>query len=124
LAPAAAHPMRTRPAIPPSPPAGSTQMGAQVVVGVDLSAFLRPEEEKGRIERFLGSAINAFVPVKTLPDAKTRGYDAADVMLRPNLYGYRSTDLDRASTDAMFEIGYREAKEKMSEIKERIKAAK
>ena len=65
----------------------------------------------------MGSAIGAFVPVKTLPDAKTRGYEAADVMLRPNLYHFRPTDLDRASTDAMFEIGYNEAKENMPKIK-------
>ena len=97
------------------------QMGAEAVVGIDLSAFLRPEEEKGRLERLVGSAINAFVPVKTMPDAKTRGYDAADVMLRPNLYHFRPTDLDRASADAMFDIGYQEAKAKMPEIRELLK---
>ncbi len=100
------------------------EMGAEIVVGIDLSAFLRPEEEKGRIERLLGSAISAFVPVKTAENAKTRGYDAADVMLRPNLYRFRPTDLDRASTDEMFEIGYREAKEKIPEIKALIGKAK
>lgn len=100
------------------------ELGAQVVVGVDLSAFSKAEEDKGRIERLLGSAIGAFTPVKTLADAKTRGYHAADVMLRPNLYDFRATDLSRAAMDAMFEIGYREAKERLPEIRAAIAAAR
>ena len=61
-------------------------LGAKFVVAVDLSAFTKPDEEKSRVARLLGSAINAFVSVKYLDDSKTRGYDAADFMLRPNLY--------------------------------------
>ena len=99
------------------------EMGADVVVAADLSAFVKPEEEKGRISRLLGSAINYFVPVKTLDNAKTRGYDAADVMLRPNLYDFKPTDVSRAATDAMFEIGYEEAKARIPEIEAAIKAA-
>ena len=99
------------------------EMGADVVVAADLSAFVKPEEEKGRISRLLGSAINYFVPIKTLDNAKTRGYDAADVMLRPNLYDFKPTDVSRAATDAMFEIGYEEAKARIPEIEAAIKAA-
>lgn len=100
------------------------ELGAQVVVGVDLSAFAKPDEEKGRIERLVGSAIGAFTPVRTLPDAKTRGYAAADVMLRPNLYDFKATDVSRAATDSMFEIGYREAKDRLPEIEAAIEAAR
>lgn len=99
------------------------EMGADVVVAADLSAYVKPEEEKGRIARLLGSAINYFVPVKTKEDAKTRGYDAADVMLRPNLYDFKPTDVSRAATDAMFEIGYEEAKARIPEIEAAIRAA-
>ena len=100
------------------------EMGAQVVVGIDLSAYAKAEEDKGRIERLVGSAIGAFTPVATLPDAKTRGYAAADVMLRPDLYDFKATDISRAATDAMFEIGYREAKERLPEIEAAIAAAR
>lgn len=99
-------------------------MGADVVVAADLSAFVKPEEEKGRMARLLGSAINYFVPVRTLDDAKTRGYDAADVMLRPNLYDFKATDVSRAATDAMFEIGYEEARARLPEIEAAVAAAK
>lgn len=92
-------------------------MGASFVVGIDLSAYVRPDEEKGMISRLLGSAINAFVPVKYLDDSKSRGYAAADFMLRPNLYNFRATDVSREAMDAMYEIGYNEAKAQMENIK-------
>ena len=41
-------------------------------------------------------------------------------MLRPNLLSYSATDVSRASMAEMFEIGYREAKEHMAEIKNAI----
>lgn len=96
------------------------ELGAEFVIGVDLSAFMRPEEEKGRLSRIVGTAINAFVPVKYTADCKSRGYEAADFMLRPNLYTFRATDVSRAAMDEMFEIGYTEAKEHIDEIRELI----
>lgn len=100
------------------------ELGAEVVVAIDLSAFTKADGEKGRLERLLGSAIDAFTPVRTLADAKTRGYDAADVMLRPNLYDFKATTLSRAAMDAMFEIGYREAKDRLPEIEAALAAAR
>lgn len=96
------------------------ELGADVVVAIDLSAFARQEEEKGHVERLVGSFVGAITPVKRRPDAKTRGYHAADVMLRPNLYDFRATSISRAATDAMFEIGYQEAKVKIPEIRAAI----
>ena len=96
------------------------EMGAEVVVGIDLSAYARADAEKGRVERWVGSVVGAITPVRTLEDAKTRGYRAADVMLRPNLYDFRATSIDRAAVDAMFEIGYMEAKSRMEEIRKAI----
>ena len=96
------------------------EMGADFVVGIDLSAYTRPEEEKGRFSRLVGSAINAFVPVKYTDDSKSRGYAAADYMLRPNLLQFRATDVGRAAMDAMFEVGYREAKENIPAIQAEI----
>lgn len=97
-------------------------LGAQFVIGIDLSAY-PAEEEKGTISRLVGSAINAFVPVRNAEDNKSRGYAAADIMLRPDLHNYRPTDVSRAAMDAMMEIGYHEAKTRMAEIKEAIKRA-
>ncbi len=99
-------------------------LGAQFVVAVDLSAYPRSDEDKSMVSRLLGSALNAFVPLKYLDDNKTRGYDAADVMLRPNLYNYRATDVAPAAMNEMFEIGYEEAKSRMAELKKAIEDAK
>lgn len=98
-------------------------LGAKFVVAVDLSAYTKPDEEKSRIARLLGSAINAFVSVKYLDDSKTRGYEAADFMLRPNLYDFRATDVSLESMNKMYEIGYEEAKAQMGALKEKMKAA-
>ena len=98
-------------------------MGAKAVIGCDLSAFKRAEEDKSTLMKFVGTAVNAFMPVQTLPDAKTRGYAAADVMLRPNLYGFSSTDVSRAAMAKMFDIGYEEATAHVDEIKEAIAKA-
>lgn len=93
------------------------EMGADAVIAIDLSAYMRPEEEKGMFSRLIGSAVGAFVPVKTLGNAKSRGYDAADIMLRPNLYDFKATDVSREAMDKMYEIGYAEARAHMDEIK-------
>ena len=99
------------------------EMGADLVVGVDLAAFLRPEEEKSRLSRFVDSAISFVTPVKYTEDCRTRGYAATDVMLRPDLMKYSATDVSPAAMEAMFEIGYREAKEQMPAVKKAIEEA-
>lgn len=98
-------------------------LGAEFVVAVDLSAFPRSDEDKSMVSRLLGSALNAFVPVKYVEDSKSRGYDAADFMLRPNLYDYRATDVAPAAMNEMYEIGYAEAKKQMADIKKAIENA-
>ncbi len=99
------------------------EMGADFTVGVDLSAHARPEEEKSRISRLIGTAINAFVPVRYTEDCKSRGYASADFMLKPNLHDFHATDVSRAAMDAMFELGYSEAKGHMEEIFAAMKEA-
>ena len=96
------------------------QMGAQFVIGIDLSAYVKPETEKGRITRLVGSALSRMSPVKNTEDNKARGYANADVMLRPNLEKYQATDVSREAMDKMFEIGYEEAVAHMDEIKAAI----
>lgn len=97
------------------------EMGADFVIGCDLAAFLPPDEEKSRFARFLGSALNAFVSLRTKENSKTRGYEACDIMLRPNLSEYRATDVSRKAMDDMFELGYAEATSRMQEIKTALK---
>ena len=99
------------------------EMNADVVIGVDLAAFIKTEEEKSFFVRMVGSALNYVMPVKYTADCRTRGYAAADVMLRPNLRDFSSTDISRSAMDAMYEIGYREAREHMPEIKQAIEEA-
>ena len=97
-------------------------MSADVVVACDLSAFKRADEDKSTVMRVLGTAVNAFMPVKELNDARSRGYDHADVMLRPNLYDFRATDVSRTAMNKMFDIGYEEAIARMDEIDKAITA--
>lgn len=99
------------------------ELGADFVIAIDLGAFVKPDDEKSRFSRLLGSAINAFVSVKYLDDSKTRGYDAADIMLKPNLYDFRATDVSVEAMNAMYELGYREARSRMEEIKTALKNA-
>ena len=95
-------------------------LGAKFVVGVDLSAFVKPEEEKGKISRIFGTAISMITPVKYTSDCKSRGYENADFMLRPNLKNYRATDISREAMNRMFELGYEEAKANMPALKKAI----
>ena len=41
-------------------------------------------------------------------------------MLRPDLGNYRATDVSREAMNAMYEIGYAEAKSRMEELKAAI----
>ena len=99
------------------------ELGAQFVIGIDLGAFTKTEEEKSKFSRLLGSAINAFVSVKYLDDCKSRGYEAADIMLKPNLHDFRATDVSVEAMNAMYDVGYNETKARMDEIKAALKKA-
>ncbi len=85
-------------------------MGADFVIGVDLSAYETPEEEKSKLSRLFGTAISMMTPVKYKPDCKSRGIESADFLFRPNLKGFRATDVSREGLNRMYEIGYAEGK--------------
>ncbi len=99
-------------------------LGARFVIGIDLSAYTKSDEEKGRMSRLFGSAISRITPVKYTADCKTRGYDNADFMLRPKLIDFRATDVSREAMNRMYELGYEEAKANMDELKQAIDAAR
>ena len=89
------------------------EMGADFVVGIDLSTnsksggFLKRifPEFKGGVDK----------PYK-------KGYDNADIMLHPDLTGYKSVSFSQ--WHKMYDIGYTEAIGKMPEILAGIAAAK
>ncbi len=99
------------------------EMGADVVVGIDLAAVITPEEEKGIFARLFDTAVSYVRPVHYTEDCRTRGYTATDVMLCPDLRGLKATDIDKNSMNAMFDAGYTAAKERMGEIKQAIEEA-
>ena len=78
------------------------ELGAEYVVGVDLSAFnpLTPEDKLRP-----GASKNP----------KEKGYKYSDVMITPDLSAYTGTSL--SGRHEMFELGYAAAMEKMDEIK-------
>ena len=82
------------------------ELGADIVIGVDLSDHL---PKTG----FLANIIPTFKGKTDTPWDK--GYEFSDVMIHPNLTGYAPTSFKLGKE--MFEIGYEEAKRKMDEIK-------
>ena len=100
------------------------EMGANFVLGVDLSAFETPSEEKGKFSRLLGTAISRFTPVRYKPDCKSRGIENSDFILRPNLKGFHATDVSKEAMSRMYELGYEEAKSNMEALKSAIEAKK
>ena len=90
------------------------EMGADYVIGVDLSAYKLTEPPSK-------SFLDEFFPTNKIANKNSRlkGYEYADVMLTPNLKDFRSTSL--AGSEEMYEAGYSEAKSKMDEIKDGLK---
>jgi len=98
------------------------ELGAQFVVGVDLSAFNRSVAAKGRFKRMVDSAVQRLTPVRQTEDNKSRGYAHADFMLRPDLKEFSATDVSAIAMQTMYERGYEEARTHMDEIKAAILA--
>lgn len=100
------------------------QLGAQFVIGIDLSAFTKPAAERSAIARLFGSAMDRLSPVRYTKDCKTRGYESADIMLCPDLKEFYATDVSAYAMKTMYETGYQEAKAHMDEIKRAISKVK
>lgn len=99
-------------------------LGAKFVVGVDLFAHQKQEEEKGKISRIFDTAISMMTPLRYTEDCRERGRLNADFMLQPDLSEFRATDISRAAMNRMLEIGYEEAKAHMKELKAAIQSRK
>ena len=86
-------------------------LGADYVIGIDLKNH---EEKSGIISKI----IPTFKGVVDEPWRK--GYENSDVMLHPDLTGFRATSF--FDGNEMYEIGYRTAIEYMPKIKAEISA--
>jgi NTE family protein len=85
------------------------EMGADYVVAIDL----RTENSKAN---FLTKIFPSYKGKVEEPWAK--GYEYADIMLKPNLEGYSSTSFWQANQ--MYDIGYKTASDYISKIKNDI----
>lgn len=92
-------------------------LGADIVIGIDLSAKKVEGKNKSLLSVLLSSLSAGMVRETELSDARTRGYDCADLVIAPDLSAFHATDLSASSWDAMFDLGYAEAKKNMGEIK-------
>jgi len=91
-------------------------MGADFVIAVSLSNILSNEGIKiGLDSVYKGNKI-------PICDRLTKGLSAADVVISPDLSGFRSTSLSGANE--MFSIGYEAALSAIPEIKEKLKKKK
>lgn len=98
-------------------------MGADFVIGIDLSSpkYASDKTNGGTVLSFLLKKFALDIPEKELPNARSRGYENADVMLEPDLKNFRATDFSARAWDEMYEAGYAQAKQRMPEIKEKLK---
>lgn len=88
------------------------QIGAQFVVGIDLSAFKK--EKKSIIGDWL-----AKMPFE-YGNTSQKGYDNSDIMLKPPLSEYSAASF--SGLHEMYEIGYETAMKEMPAVKEGIAA--
>lgn len=96
------------------PADAARDMGADFVIGIDLSSHIKSG----------GGLFSVLFPEFKGGEKEPwkKGYENSDVMLHPDLSGYKPVSF--AQGNAMFEIGYNCAMERMAEIKEKILAAK
>lgn len=99
------------------PSDAAKSLGAEFVIGIDLSAYKAEQKKLNPIAAFALNKVNAAVKLETADDAKSRGYENADIMLTPNLKDMRATEISSRAWERMYDEGYSEAKAKMPEIK-------
>lgn len=99
------------------PSDAARSLGADIVIGIDLSAKKIEGKSHSLLSVLLSSISAGMVRETELPDARTRGYDGADFIIAPDLSSFHSTDVSLSSWDAMYEIGYEETKKNMNKIK-------
>lgn len=94
-------------------------MGADIVIGVNLSAHLPFNDQiKATLdEKYPDNGVK-------ICDRAMAGRVYSDVLLTPDLHGYSSATVSKTKLNEMYEIGYETAKSKMSEITDLLKKNK
>ena len=87
------------------------QMGADIVIGVDLSDSKTGYEEIHNIADILWRGIDMFAE-----DSFERNIRSVDVRIKPNLTGYGMMDFNREAIDTMLIRGFKAAEEKAPEL--------
>ena len=87
------------------------QMGADIVIGVDLSDSKTGYEEIHNIADILWRGIDMFAE-----DSFERNIRSVDVRIKPNLTGYGMMDFNREAIDTMLVRGFKAAEEKAPEL--------
>ncbi len=103
------------------------ERGADFVIGVDLNVSARgetPVHYYNRLTKFISLALDSTVAaeIKVAKGAKARGYAACDVVIKPKLASFSTLDAARDSLQKMYDAGYAAAKERLSEILEKLNA--
>jgi len=99
------------------PSSVARSLGADIVIGVDLSAKKVEGKSRSLVSVFLSSFAAGIVKETELSDARSRGYKNADYMIEPDLSSFAATEISFSSWERMFDIGYYEVKNHIAEIK-------
>ncbi|MBQ3765752.1 MAG: patatin-like phospholipase family protein [Bacteroidales bacterium] len=86
-------------------------MGADIVIGIDLSDAKSDYTEIHNIADILWRGIDMFAQ-----DSFTRNVQSVDVRIKPNLEGYGMMSFEEEAVDTMLLRGYRAAAEKAGEL--------
>jgi predicted acylesterase/phospholipase RssA len=93
----------------------AVEEGAELVVAVDVTSPLWPREELDNPVRIADQVIN--IGMNRL---KKEQRELADILIEPDLTGYRNTDFDHL--DILFARGYSAAKKQIPRIRQRLEA--
>ncbi len=98
------------------------EMGADIVIGIDLSESNAKAEEIQNLADIMLSTMNLFGD-----DAFKHNVKSVDVRIHPNLDGYNMLSFNRAAVDTMYNRGYKAAeamKPQLDAVRHRLGKAK
>jgi NTE family protein len=87
------------------------KMGADIIIGIDLSTGWKKKEELGSMSNILNQLLNVMGEDKYLQNKKI-----PDLYINPNLKGYGPASFQRADIDSMITIGERVARSKWNDL--------
>lgn len=91
------------------------EMGADIIIGVDVSGEKSEYSEINNVGDILGGVISLMGDVKYVENVEN-----TDIYIRPELSGYGTMSFDRESIDTIVDRGYEAALRKEKELKEML----